>query len=118
MTLRYRGYREDESSSVGTVATVLVGAIAGLAVGVLLAQRMGGLSGIRSRLRQRFSEEEEQLGRGYDAEVADYEDDLEDEEYGVEAGGGQLEDRVLEAFLSARSTSGPSVKGSSSCPVG
>jgi hypothetical protein len=101
MSLRYRGYREDESSSVGTVATVLVGAIAGLAVGVLLAQRMGGLSGIRSRLRQRFAhDEEETLGRGYDAEVADYEDDLEDEEqYGSEAGGGELEERVLEAFL-------------------
>jgi len=100
MTLRYR---EEESSSTGTVALVLVGALAGLAVGVLVAQRMGGLNGLRSRFRR--GDEPRELageGRGYDAEVADY-DDLEDDDeyaYGAEEGYtvGFLEERVLEAF--------------------
>lgn len=97
-------YREEESSSVGTVATVLVGALAGFAVGVLVAQRMGGLSGLRSRLRRAATEEDERAGygRGYDAEVADY-DELEDaDEYAAAEGGrmgGFLEQRVLEAYV-------------------
>jgi hypothetical protein len=96
MTLRYR---EEESSSAGTVALVLVGALAGLAVGVLVAQRMGGLNGIRSRLRRGSRDDEERtgFGRGYDAEVSDY-DELEEEEYGAEEGSDFLEQRVLEAF--------------------
>jgi hypothetical protein len=97
MTLRYR---EEESSSAGTVALVLAGAIAGLAVGVLVAQRMGGLSGLRSRL-QRGGGDMEQVGRGYDAEVADYDDIDETDEYAASEGtyvGGFLEERVLEAF--------------------
>jgi hypothetical protein len=96
MTLRYR---EEESSSAGSVALVLVGALAGLAVGVLVAHRMGGLNGIRSRFRRVGSDEEERtgFGRGYDAEVSDY-DDLDEEEYGAEEGGDFLEQRVLEAF--------------------
>ncbi|HYD52712.1 MAG TPA: BON domain-containing protein [Gemmatimonadaceae bacterium] len=94
-------YREEESSSAGTVALVLAGAIAGLAVGVLVAQRMGGLSGLRARLR-RGGEEEAREGRGYDAEVADYDELEEEDEYGASEGGatsGFLEERVLEAFL-------------------
>lgn len=100
MTLRYR---EDESSSVGSVATVLVGALAGFAVGVLVAQRMGGLSGIRARLRRGAAamEPEHELGRGYDAEVADYDDDYADEEEGESgesSAANWLEDRVLRAY--------------------
>jgi hypothetical protein len=97
MTLRYR---EEESSSAGTVTLVLVGALAGLAVGVFVAQRMGGLNGIRARLRRGATDEEERAGygRGYDAEVSDYDELDDDEEFGAVEGGDYLEQRVLEAF--------------------
>jgi hypothetical protein len=39
-------YRDDERSTSGTVATVLVGALAGFALGVLVSNRLGGLSEI------------------------------------------------------------------------
>jgi hypothetical protein len=95
-------YRDDDSASSGTVVSVLVGALAGLAVGMLVAQRMGGLSGIRARLARRGEEDVEALDEGasyrrsQDAEVADY-DDYEDDEL-VEDEVGLLEERVLEAF--------------------
>ena len=51
-------YRERDSSAAST-------ALAGLAVGVLLAQRMGGISGVGSRVRDRF---DAARGRGRDDE--------------------------------------------------
>jgi hypothetical protein len=78
---------EDESSVTGTVTSVLLGAFAGFAVGMLVAQRVGGLSGLTARLR-----------RGAD-DFADYEDDYEDDELEASgAEGSELEERVLEAF--------------------
>lgn len=98
MSLRYH---EEDSSSVGTVATVIVGVLAGFAVGVLVAQRMGGLSGIRAKLRARMNADEtESYGRSHDAEVADYEeaDDLDEYEEAESTTGTVLEERVLEAY--------------------
>jgi hypothetical protein len=96
-------YRDDDSASSGTVISVLVGALAGLAVGMLVAQRMGGLSGIRSRLARRTAGDVEETDenaswrRSQDAEVADYED-YEDDELVDDDEAGFLEERVLEAF--------------------
>ena len=45
-------YRERESSS--SALAVAVGALAGFATGVLLAQRYGGLAGLSERVRERF----------------------------------------------------------------
>lgn len=87
-------FRDDDSPSRGAVL-VVVGALAGLAAGVLLAQRVGGLSGLGSRMRQRFQhveEEAEQLA-GYDYGSEGY-DDM-DEALTPEE---ELEERVLEAF--------------------
>lgn len=87
-------FRDDESPSRGAVL-VVVGALAGLAAGVLIAQRVGGLSGLGSRVRQRFQQAEhdaEQLS-GYDYGSEGY-DDL-DEGLTPEE---ELEERVLEAF--------------------
>ena len=90
-------YRDDDSSS-GTVMGVLVGAIAGFAVGMLVAQRVGGFGGLRNRLRRR--------GKGRDAELAaaerdtdaeDY-DDYESDEFEGDENDAVLEERVLEAF--------------------
>jgi len=91
-------YRDDDSSSTGTVLGVLVGAVAGFAVGMLVAQRVGGFSGLTSRIRRRAGEARERLhGReaiGEDEEFEDIEEDeLESEDYDE-----SLETRVLEAF--------------------
>ncbi|MEO7457712.1 MAG: BON domain-containing protein [Gemmatimonadaceae bacterium] len=94
--LRFRD--EDESSVGGTVAGVLLGALAGFAVGMVVAQRVGGFSGLTDKLRRRT--------RGADVadaattplvadDYADY-DEYEDELEESEPTG--LEERVLEAF--------------------
>src|SRR4051812_18157379 len=46
-------YRDEESSTGTTIAGVLLGAIAGFAVGMFVAQRVGGFSGIAARLKKR-----------------------------------------------------------------
>src|SRR3954466_6730696 len=94
---RYRD--EDESSSTGTILGVLAGAIAGFAAGMYVAQRVGGIDGLKSKLRRRgagLGQESLRDAHGAvdDEEFEDIEDDdLESEEYDE-----TLEDRVLEAF--------------------
>ena len=96
---------EDDSSVGGTVASVLLGAVAGFAVGMLVAQRVGGFSGLTSLARR--------VGRGGRGageragatggpvvadDFSDYEDDFDDDELMESAEGTELEERVLEAF--------------------
>lgn len=88
---------EDESSTTGTVTSVLLGAVAGFAVGMLVAQRVGGFSGIANRMRRGAEEAGERLGGRQAvaddfADYEDYDDELESE------GGTDLEERVLDAF--------------------
>jgi hypothetical protein len=86
-------YRDDEPTLGSIVTGITVGALAGFAVGVVVAQKVGGISGLAARLRSRLRD----LERGdEDAIGADEYDeldegDLEDEETA-------LEERVLEAF--------------------
>ena len=90
-------YRDEESRS-GTLISVVAGALAGFAVGVLVVQRMGGISGVRNRLRHRAGTDIDTDAEAYahGAEVGDYYDaDDEIVEDGRDTG---LEDRVLEAF--------------------
>lgn len=90
-------YRDDDSSSRGLLFLV-AGAVAGVALGVFLAQRAGGFSALSSRVRERFGRGEGRRGRGRaDAShgVADY-DEEEDDFDADEAE--ELEERVLEAF--------------------
>jgi hypothetical protein len=99
-------YRERESSS--NTLFIAVGALAGLAAGILLAQRYGGLSAlsekvsrsVRDRLGERFGgDDRERQAAGFREqgnEAHDYDDEPLDEEYGDE--GEELEERVLEAF--------------------
>src|SRR3954469_2724120 len=95
----YLRFEDDESSVTGTVTSVLLGAVAGFAVGMLVAQRVGGFSGLADKGRRRRAEEDEAEASApavaddfseYDEEY----DELEDE--GVPNEG--LEERVLEAF--------------------
>ena len=95
---RFR-YRDDESSSTGIVIGAVVGAMAGFAAGMLVAQRVGGFSGLTSKIRRRGAELREHGLRGAhgvedEDELEEYEEDeLESEEYDE-----SLEERVLEAF--------------------
>jgi osmotically-inducible protein OsmY len=100
----------DDEPSVGSIAAgVTLGALAGFVVGVVVAQRVGGLSGLTSRLREGI---DTLIHRGQDgieslagAERAEGEDEYEDEyDEGYEEDGraldgdSALEERVLRAF--------------------
>jgi hypothetical protein len=115
--------REQESSTGGTIATILVGAVAGFAVGMYVAQRVGGFSGLAAKLRPRRRSGElrtdayyEAAGEGFvdedfdedldeaDADDAEARDEIDEADYEVEddfeenEGVPELEERVLEAF--------------------
>lgn len=90
-------YRDDESSSTGTILGVLVGAIAGFAAGMYVAQRVGGIDGLKSKLRRRGSSQDS-LREAHAVDEDEEFEDIEDDE--LEAGeyDESLEERVLEAF--------------------
>jgi hypothetical protein len=90
---------EDESSTAGTLTSVLLGAVAGFAVGMFVAQRVGGFSGIANRMRRGAEAAGDRLGRHHAVadDFADY-DEFEDDELVASEGGSELEERVLEAF--------------------
>ena len=95
--MRQHRFRDDDSSSRGMIF-LAAGAIAGVALGLFLAQRAGGFSALSSKVRDRFARGEGRRARGSgDAShgVADY-DDEEDEFDADDAE--ELEERVLEAF--------------------
>ncbi len=99
----FRYHDEDESSSTGTILGVLAGALAGFAAGMYVAQRMGGVSGIKSKLARRgrgAPTAEQSLRDRYESQHAMAEDFDEYEEDELESEGydAGLEDRVLEAF--------------------
>ena len=93
-------YRDEDESSGGSALLVVAGALAGLAAGVLIAQRFGGVSAIAGRVRSR-------LGAGTGTETERWrdveEDEYEEQDYADEgtyaAEGSELEERVLEAFI-------------------
>lgn len=93
---RFR-YREEPSHTEG-ILFLAVGAVAGIAAGVVLAQRYGGLGALTSRLRERFR------GEAADGDFVgeDYVDGEYDEEFGGDAEElspmEELEERVLEAY--------------------
>jgi hypothetical protein len=99
-------FRDDESSSTNTVLGIVAGAVAGFAVGMFVAQRVGGFSGLTSKLRRRRGAEtspDESLRGRYaaadgDADADDDFADIEGDEFESEAYDAGLEDRVLEAF--------------------
>lgn len=98
----YLRFQDEEESSVsGTVASVLLGAVAGFAVGMLVAQRVGGFSGLATRVRRGLPDRISELTGGMPGDVGDYQDydDYEDDELTMGAEeGSELEERVLEAF--------------------
>lgn len=93
----FRFRDEDRGPSTGTVVAMVAGALAGLAVGVLVMQRTGGLGGMKARLARGRRTRAEGAPResAYEADEFDYAaaDEFEDEGADTE-----LEERVLEAF--------------------
>jgi Putative phospholipid-binding domain. len=90
-------YHDEESSATGALYVAL-GALAGFAAGVVVAQHYGGLSGLTDRIRQglgraqsRSSGEEQDFDESEDA------DDYDDHERPLDPTE-ELEERVLEAF--------------------
>jgi len=99
---RFR-YRDDESSSTNTIIGVFAGAVAGFAVGMLVAQRVGGFSGLTSKLRRRRAaaagvRDDALHGAHGVAEDEDEFEDVEEDELESEEYDESLEERVLEAF--------------------
>lgn len=114
---RYR-YRE-ESSTGSTIASILLGAVAGFAVGMVVAQRSGGFGKLASRFRKNGADEGRTPHYGLASEqFDDLDDEIEDDAElgeGIYAGSAEdddfngmddtgddgvplLEERVLEAF--------------------
>lgn len=104
---RYR----DEESSAASALYVALGALAGFAAGVVVAQQYGGISGISSKIRDRLGAArngvDEDEGDQLHAQAHDHEYDEDDEladAYDDDAEGApldateELEERVLEAF--------------------
>ena len=115
---RYR-YLDDDSSSGSSIAKVLLGAVAGFAVGMYVAQRSGGFEGLAARFRKGVSGEESRprhhglASEQYDEIEEDFDDSAEEGMYAGAAededfngmddstdfeGAPLLEERVLEAF--------------------
>lgn len=112
---RYR-IRYEEPESGGTLTSLVIGAVAGFAVGILVAQKSGGIAGITARVKDRWAELEESAENEEESTNAEAshesdfgeeleEEELEDEEALEDAGlddedeaHAALEDDVLEAF--------------------
>ncbi len=106
MSFRYR----DESSRGTSIGSVLLGAVAGFAVGMFVAQRVGGLDGLTKKLRG--IRDAGDSGRRFDRAPDYMEDEIEEDglfESEAVYGGDEddtlsddgtplLEERVLEAF--------------------
>ncbi|HEX5437106.1 MAG TPA: BON domain-containing protein [Gemmatimonadaceae bacterium] len=89
-------HREEDSSVAPVLTGAVIGALAGFAVGMFAAQKLGGFAGIGARMRSRMGDlrrdmsEDGVTGEGaYDAYGVGDEDDLAQE---------AIEERVLEAF--------------------
>jgi hypothetical protein len=97
----YLRFEDDDDVSLGgTVTSALLGAVAGFAVGMLVAQRVGGFTGLVESVRRRGRTErddDEAAGPVVADDFSEYDDDYDElEDEGVPNEG--LEERVLEAF--------------------
>ena len=122
MSLRFRD--NDDDSTRNTVLGVVAGALAGFAIGMLVAKKFGGIEGLTSAIRKRATSAAGRNGTGESpTDEVDEEDDFDDldgdgpmgEDYDE-----ALEERVLTVFRttpfspSVRSTSARWATASSS----
>ena len=102
-------YRDEESNATSALYVAL-GALAGFAAGVVVAQQYGGISGLTAKIRDRFGKitdgaDDEEMQLDAHAHDHQYDSDDDDEEFDEEGEGSgpldateELEERVLEAF--------------------
>lgn len=69
---RFR-FHDDDSSTGTAIASVLIGAVAGFAVGMYVAQRVGGFSGLTAKFRRQTKEDV--ASRPYELSTDEFEDD-------------------------------------------
>jgi hypothetical protein len=86
---------EDESSIAGTITPILLGAVAGFALGMIVAQRTGGFKGLAGKLRHRGKPEDASTTPKVADDFAEFEDEDEIEEQEEPT---SLEENVLVAF--------------------
>lgn len=102
-------YREEEESGSHSALYLAIGAAAGLAAGILIAEQFGGFRAITDRLREKFGgadedlldEEDKDSEEDFDDDDDDYEDDVDEYSASYVApikGSDELEERVLEAY--------------------
>jgi hypothetical protein len=98
--MSYLRFRDEEESHVaGTVATVLLGALAGFAVGMYVSQKVGGFSGVVSKVKRRRGASADDTTSAAPPVADDFADDeYDDDEIIDDTGSDELEDRVLVAF--------------------
>ena len=97
-------YEEEEDSSARNAVLIAIGAAAGFAAGVLMAERFGGFKGLTDRIKDQFGgadggEEEDFDYEGLDEDEfdPDFDDELDTPNASLD-GAEELEERVLEAF--------------------
>jgi len=98
-------YAEEEESTSRSALYIAIGAAAGFAAGVLMAERLGGFKGLTDRIRDTFGGgdgiEEEDFDyeglEGDDEFDPDFDDDFDSTMASLD-GEEELEERVLEAF--------------------
>lgn len=92
--LRTQDHRSGTSEGLVYLA---IGAVAGIAAGVAVAQKFGGFSALATKLRERLGAEEDDefVSDEYDEYDEDYDADEEEEELSPLE---ELEERVLEAY--------------------
>jgi BON domain len=96
---------EEEESSPRNAIYIAIGAAAGFAAGVLMAERFGGFKGLTDRIKDTFGggtegvEEDEFDYEGLDEDEfdPDFDDDLDTPKASLD-GAEELEERVLEAY--------------------
>lgn len=97
---------EEEDAPSRTTLYIAIGAAAGFAAGVLMAERFGGFKGLTDRIRDTFgggtgTDEEEVDSEGLDDEDDEFDPDFDDDSDTSAVsldGAEELEERVLEAF--------------------
>jgi hypothetical protein len=88
-------YQDEESPATGALYIAL-GALAGFAAGVVVAQHYGGVSGLTDRIRERLGRA--RTGHTTEDEQEDYETSYDDDHERPLEPTEELEERVLEAF--------------------
>src|SRR5690348_9269270 len=89
-------YRDEESNLGQVIGGAVIGALAGVALGVILAQKIGGISGLAARVRSRVRDLGDEFSLEGEETMSEYDEDELEEEFS--SADDALEERVLDAF--------------------